>query len=170
MAEVQIASKKVKGVKRMKKLSTRVDLTPMVDLGFLLITFFIFTTTMAKSKGIQLTMPDTKPTTEPSKYPQDKTLNVVLENDAVYYYKGTSVENAHQCSMKEVRDVIMKEKEYVARKYGDGKQLLVLIKPTDNASYQNFVDMLDEILINDIKRYMVVDTSAEDVALTSKRN
>ena len=60
MAEMEVADKggkKGPGVKKGKKLSTRVDLTPMVDLGFLLITFFMLTTTLNKPKTMEINMP-----------------------------------------------------------------------------------------------------------------
>src|ERR1700744_1257644 len=60
MAELDTSGgghKKGPGVKKGKKLSTRIDLTPMVDLGFLLITFFMYTTTLAKPKTMEINMP-----------------------------------------------------------------------------------------------------------------
>src|SRR5918993_1248022 len=88
--------KKGPGVKKAKKLSTRVDMTPMVDLGFLLITFFIFTTTMSTPNTSKLTMPkEEKDETKQMEVSKDGLLTVLLgkgdplnpANDQIYYYE-----------------------------------------------------------------------------------
>jgi biopolymer transport protein ExbD len=83
--------KKKHGKKRAKKTSTHIDMTPMVDLGFLLLTFFILTTTFNKPQAMQLTMPKKldDPTVKPNTVAADHTLNVLLTKDnTVYYYFG----------------------------------------------------------------------------------
>src|SRR3982750_3150842 len=96
MADIDVSGggggghKRGPGVKKAKKLSTRVDMTPMVDLGFLLITFFIFTTTMNTPTTVNLNMPkDTKDEKDQTKTKQSGALTVMLgKNDRVYYYEG----------------------------------------------------------------------------------
>src|SRR3977135_3715048 len=95
MAEMEVKSggghKKGPGVKKGKKLSTRIDLTPMVDLGFLLITFFMYTTTLAKPKTMEINMPykDPNDKVEPNKIKESVALTILLsKNHRVYYYEG----------------------------------------------------------------------------------
>src|SRR6185295_13160446 len=81
--------KKGPGVKKAKKLSTRVDMTPMVDLGFLLITFFIFTATMKSPTTMDLNMPKETDKKDETKIKQSGALTILLgKNDQVYYYEG----------------------------------------------------------------------------------
>ena len=91
MAEMDTSSggghKKGPGVKKGKKLSTRVDLTPMVDLGFLLITFFIFTTTMSQPTAMRLFLPkDVDKPEEQNKVKASAVLTIMLGKDDIYYY------------------------------------------------------------------------------------
>src|SRR6185436_3344722 len=81
--------KKGPGVKKAKKLSTRVDMTPMVDLGFLLITFFIFTATMSSPTTMDLNMPKETDEKDETKIKQSGALTILLgKNDKVFYYEG----------------------------------------------------------------------------------
>jgi len=94
MAEIIQEEKGKKGGKRRpKKQSTRIDMTPMVDLMCLLITFFMLTTAFSKAKVMVITMPDKEDTKDKDKdKPQIaafRTLNIILsEGDKVYYYIG----------------------------------------------------------------------------------
>ena len=151
--------KKGPGVKKQKKLSTRVDLTPMVDLGFLLITFFIFTTTMSQPTAMKLYLPkDTEKPEEQNKVKASGALTLMLgKNDVVYYYEGELAPNGANfktSTFKEVRNIILDKK-----KATDPKDFVVVIKPMPDATYRNTVDILDEMTINQVARYAMVDIS-----------
>ncbi|HJU45167.1 MAG TPA: biopolymer transporter ExbD [Chitinophagaceae bacterium] len=163
MAELDTSSggghKKGPGVKKAKKLSTRVDLTPMVDLGFLLITFFIFTTTMSEATAMRLNLPkDTDRPEEQNKAKESGALTLMLgKNNMVYYYEGIlapDASNFKTSRFSEIRDVILEKK-----KSTNPADFVVVIKPNEESTYKNAVDALDEMTINDVKRYALVDIS-----------
>lgn len=160
--------KKGPGVKKAKKLSTRVDMTPMVDLGFLLITFFIFTTTMSSPTTLDLFMPkDTDKKEEKNKAKESGALTILLsKDDHVYYYEGQlkpDASNFTASSFKDIRDVIIRKKRSTPV-----DDLVIVIKPSDEATYKNTVDILDEMTINEIKRFAMVDIFPQEVELIKK--
>lgn len=161
MAEMDTSSggghKKGPGVKKGKKLSTRVDLTPMVDLGFLLITFFVFTTSMSQPTGLKMFLPkDADKPEDQNKVKQSAVLTILLgKGDNVYYYEGELLPDASNfktSSFKDIRDVVLNKKRNT-----DPKDFVVILKPNDECTYKNTVDILDEMAINDVKRYAMVD-------------
>ena len=93
MAEIQTENSKKRGIVQFKKLSTRVDLTPMVDLGFLMITFFVFTTALSKPTALGLNLPaDPKNIKDFTDAPESKTLTLLLSgNEKLIYYQGLSI-------------------------------------------------------------------------------
>lgn len=193
--------KKGPGVKKAKKLSTRVDLTPMVDLGFLLITFFIFTTTMSQPTAMKLNLPkDVDKPEEQNKSKESGTITFLLGKDNhVFYYEGQLKVDASNNNFKStsfngkdnVRDLLIKKKrEVMAAHTHDAncekiraefkgpekdrpnscldRDLVVVIKPNEESSYKNLVDILDEMAINVISRYALVDITADENALIKK--
>lgn len=182
MAEMEVADKggkKGPGVKKSKKLSTRVDLTPMVDLGFLLITFFMFTTTLSKPKTMQINMPfdDEKiEEDDQTKIKESTALTVLLsKKHRVYYYEGmgTDPETAPDVQVTNfdpndgIRKVIIDKQEKVEKlkrqgQLGDKDKTTILIKPDSTSTYEDMVNILDEMAINDVRVYAIVDITDVD--------
>jgi biopolymer transport protein ExbD len=160
-----------KGTRRCKKMSTKVDLTPMVDLGFLLITFFVFTTSMATPKAMQLFLPaGEEPRTE---WGESTALTIIpIRDNRVFYYHG---ELSEALSKKEfgittyafnegIGDIIrLKQKALDAGSQYTRDDMVLIIKPASVASYQNITDALDEVLINALKHYSLVDIDIVEV-------
>jgi biopolymer transport protein ExbD len=183
MAELDTSSsgghKKGPGVKKGKKLSTRIDLTPMVDLGFLLITFFMFTTTLAKPKTMEINMPYKDPNVkeiDPPKIKASTALTVLLsKNHRVYYYEGLADDPAAPPKVEVttfkakggIREEIMNMQKKVSGlqqtgALGPKDQTTVLIKPDTTSTYDDLVNILDEMSINDVRVYAIIDITAVD--------
>ena len=186
-----------------KKVSTRIDLTPMVDLGFLLITFFMLATTLIKPQTMEISMPskDKVPEEEQSKIKASKAITIVLaKSDSIYYYFGTrendidpevvvssygptgirqvlldrnSAVMAKVAQLRKEKDVKNLTDEDFSKQLSaikaDDKAPIVVIKSTDDGTYKNMVDILDEMNICNIGRYAIVDITDFDKELIRNR-
>ena len=153
-----------------KKMSTNVDLTPMVDLAFLLITFFMLTTTMSQPVAMQLAMP--KPIEDSLKdkgedVKASQVLTIILDKeDAIWYYEGIPEELTAETlesatyGAKGIRQIILDKQKKVNSLFSpEIDKTICLIKTTPDAVYKNIVDILDEMDITQTKIFAIQNMS-----------
>ena len=183
MAQIENTAsvRKGKSFSHNKKQVIRIDMTPMVDLGFLLITFFVFTTTMSTPKAPDLFMPKDD-TTHPQPLPNSLALSLLLDNNnKVYYYNGDFKEAVNANKIYETnystyggigKIIRQKQKDIDASgKFADGRKgLMLLIKPTSGSVYKNVIDALDEAVINDVRKYAIVEPANEEIVYIKNRD
>lgn len=167
------------GKVRSKKMSTRVDLTAMVDLAFLLITFFMLTTTLAKPQAMDLAMPDKDEKNKDAKLEvaDNRTMTILLGSaNRLEWYMG-SVETpltpptVDNFGKNGIRKAILDQIKKVQSITNDPKKgLIVLIKPSDKSSYRNLVDILDEMKISNVQVYAIVDITTPEIGLLKRDN
>jgi len=158
------------GKKRSKKISTKVDMTPMVDLAFLLITFFMLATTLTKQQKFDFGVPpDVK---NPEDQPELKASNAITlilgKDDAVYWYvmnqDGTTDFHETDFADDGIRATLIERKKAV------GNDLNVVIKPMKDSKYKNLIDIIDELAILGIGKKALVDATPNDILLVQKEN
>ena len=160
------------GKVRSKKQSTRVDLTAMVDLAFLLVTFFMLTTTLNKPKAMDLAMPDKDEENTQEPIAASRTMTVLLgSNNKLEWFIGEpgktppSVENYGK---QGIRKVFIEQSQKV--KQTTGKDMFVIVKPSDKSVYKNVVDVLDELHITNNMSFAIVDITPPEIDLLKRDN
>lgn len=189
MANIETGGNNAKKGKPQRKV-LRVDFTPMVDMNMLLITFFMFCTTLSIPQIMDIAMPDTRG--GDSKIPESKALTVILgENDKVFYYEGKAdyedYTSLKETNYKGMRDILLSKNNINLSKIKDlrhkrSKKLITdeefktevskinksdegvytLIKPTKDSNFKNLVDALDEMQICGVGKYMIVEPNEGD--------
>lgn len=161
MAEL-IAQEKQGGSKQRKKM-IRVDMTPMVDLGFLLITFFMFTTNFTKPNVMDLGLPakDPNPISQPTPpIDVDNQITFILGKDNRVFYHQKTKEDLNRSNLKETDFSGINITKIISEAYNKApkkENFTIIIEPTDDANYKNFVDILDNIAISKKERYGITD-------------
>jgi biopolymer transport protein ExbD len=159
------------GKVRSKKASTRVDLTAMVDLAFLLITFFIMTTTLSKPKAMDVVVP-AKDEKVDDQLPVAASRSMTLllgSNDKAVWFVGEPGKSAPETigyGKDGLRKVLIENSQKVQA--STGKYMIVLIKPSDKSNYKNVVDALDEMNITKIQSFAIVDITPPEVELLKR--
>jgi len=161
--------KKGDGKVRSKKSGSKVDLTAMVDLAFLLITFFMLTTTLSKPQSMSLGLPDKEDKPDPKnqvKVDENRTMTILLgDNDKLVRYVGLLATPVKGGAPKDfsygkggIREELLARKKLVLEYTGNkDKGMIVIIKPSKKSNYRNLVDILDEMAIVDVPTYAIVN-------------
>ncbi|RPD49546.1 biopolymer transporter ExbD [Hymenobacter sediminis] len=171
MAEIQAASAPRSGKPRATKKAFRLDMTPMVDLAFLLLTFFMLTTTFAKPTVMEIGMPSKKPTLEPdNKVSEKQAMTLILgENGKVRYFFGLNEAAVNPATPRPVLHTTDLSadglRQVLLQRQRQQPAPVVLIKTQPGTKYQYLVDALDEMNITDQKKYALVELNRSDEEL-----
>jgi biopolymer transport protein ExbD len=149
--------------------ATRIDFTPMVDLGFILITFFIYTTTIARPGTLEIIMPSAEATQGPTVYDERSTITLMpVTGHNVVYYEG-ALQGRGQMKVQPVASInslLRQMKKRVAdlplTLSAQAHKLHVIIKPNDDCKYEDVVRLLDDMNLVDVPYYAMVDITPEE--------
>lgn len=153
----------------------RIDLTPMVDLGFLLITFFVFTANLCKPNVMDIIMP--KESDNPTEIPHHTAMVILLgKHHQVHYYSGEAAMNEALGKLQTtgfgpqgIRLALREHRQQMHSAMANGlkgststDRPFVILKPGAESDYGDLVDILDELNIAAIHDYALVDISQKE--------
>lgn len=141
-----------------------VDMTPMVDLGFLLITFFMLASAFSSNKMIKMLSPTLTDGTTNTPAKCSKMLTILItDNNKIKYFDCPESGKADSMdySSRSLRDILLKRQQEVAARWGDKKEMVVLLKAMPKASYNQLVGAIDEMQITQ-SAFTIIDIDKVD--------
>jgi biopolymer transport protein ExbD len=196
------------GKKRAKKPSARIDMTPMVDLAFLLLTFFVLTSTFSKPKSMELTFPVPPDNPDQQVKIKNGVTFILTKDDRIFYYEGEfRAADSPEGPKTELKELTFAQsganslQEYLLNKNKwlheqiktlneklEKKQIAdttykrlvkeakankesptFLIKTDDKATYKNVIDLIDQLNINMVGKYVVVDIIKPELDMLNEK-
>ncbi len=145
--------------KKKRRVGIRIDMTPMVDVVMLLLTFFMLTTVFSMPQAMELNLPpDNKTTVEVA---ESALLTLRVTADFKIYWNAGSDPKLQQVEFKELR-------QFLRERLLANPKLITLIKIDRDATYNNMVDILDEVNLAEMTRFSLAPMTAEDKKLLSR--
>ena len=153
-----------RGKRQSKRHGFRLDMTPMVDVAFLLLTFFMLTTTFAKSNTMEINIP---PETGEVSIAERNVMTLRVPGDGYAYWSlgdaaphRTSLYDQQGSRMALSRDI----RQVLQQQYASNKKLVIVVKISEKAKYRSLVDIIDELNLLKIDRFSLDDFNAQDEA------
>ncbi len=150
--------KKGKKRRQPRRLGIRIDMTPMVDIAFLLLTFFMLTTTMSKPQTMEINLPPSKDVKVEIAESNLMTLRVKSDG-SIYWNMG--IESPKRIDFKDLK-VLLKER------IEQNPKLTVLLKIHRDGKYRMMVDIIDEFNISGIGRFSIAPLTEADLKVLAK--
>lgn len=154
--------------KKSGRMGIKVDMTPMVDLGFLLITFFMFTTNFSRPNAINFSNPPKNPTDIKTQIDYRNSITFILGKDGRVFYYQAEKADLNDNSLKEVsfdNAQVSKTIDLAKKNAPIKKNFTVIIKPADDSRYKTMVDMLDEMTITQTQQYGISELNDKEKEL-----
>ena len=162
MAGADVAESKShsKGKKKKKRAGVRIDMTPMVDVAMLLLTFFMLTTVFNKPQTMELNLPpDSKVQVEVA---ATTLLTVrVAPNMEIYWNMGNEPTALKKITIKELRPLLKEKLRNIPK-------LITLVQIDRDAKYNDMVDIIDELNLAEITRFSIAPLKDTDKKLIAR--
>ncbi len=149
--------KKKKKHRKMRRLGVRLDMTPMVDVAFLLLTFFMLTTSMNRPQTMEINLPpqDTK-----VEVAQSNLLTLRVKEDGSIYW-NIADNNPQKVEYKQLRPLMIQQNQ-------QNPKLITLIKVDRKGKYHMIVDIMDELNLANVTRFSIAPMVDADKQVLAK--
>ncbi|TAK61962.1 MAG: biopolymer transporter ExbD [Bacteroidetes bacterium] len=144
---------KKKKKKKMRRIGIRIDMTPMVDVAFLLLTFFIMTTTMSRPQTMEINLPPE----EKIEVAQSNVLTLRVKEDGTIFW-NISDEKPEKVTLSKLRETL-------EQKVAQNPKMITVIKIDRKGKYTMMVDIMDELNLANITRFSLAKMEEADLKI-----
>lgn len=144
--------------KKKRRIGIKIDNTPMVDIAFLLLTFFMLTTTMNKPQTMEINLPPSNDVNV--EVAQSNLFTIRVKEDGTIYW-NIGVDDPQRIEFKDLRNLMIQKNQ-------ENPRLITLIKIDRKSKYTMMVDIMDELNVANVTRFSIAPMREADKKILAK--